>query len=180
MRNKGKRKSGDRVLAEGKFLRLIERGSWEFVERTNCSGIVIILALTKERKIIFIEQYRVPVDKKVIEFPAGLIDDLAPLRAKETFVRAAKRELLEETGYSARTIRKITQGPVSGGLCADQAIICQALGLRKISEGGGDPTEAIIVHEVPLEKATSWLNKMRKKGCLVDPKVYMGLYFFTV
>jgi ADP-ribose pyrophosphatase len=53
----------------------------------------------------------------------------------------------------------------------------QALGVVKKGPGGGDETESITVHEVPLKEADSWLLEMGKKGALVDPKVYVGLYF---
>ena len=47
----------------------------------------------------------------------------------------------------------------------------------KKGAGGGDKTESIKVHEVPLKEADLWLYEMEKKGLLVDPKVYVGLYF---
>jgi len=64
-----------RVVSEGKFVRLLIKGGWEYVERPNCAGAVIIVAMTKDRKLLLIEQFRIPVGKPVIEFPAGLIGD---------------------------------------------------------------------------------------------------------
>ncbi len=164
------------ILGEGDYLRLVKRGHWEYVERTNCSGIVVVLAVTDEGKLILIEQTRLSVRRPVIEFPAGLIGDKRHLR-KENFLKAARRELEEETGFRAARIRKITQGPVSSGSSSDQMIVCRADRLRRVSLGGGDKYENIIVHEVPLRNVEAWLDKVRQKGCLVDPKVYMGLYF---
>lgn len=164
------------VLHEGQFIRVMARDGWEYVERTNCTGIVIILAMTKAREVIFIEQYRIPVDKRVIEFPAGLINDIRS-NSRETFLTAAYRELWEETGYRAAKIEKLVEGPMSSGLCSDQIIICWASGLQKVSAGGGDGTESITVHEISLGRVESWLEDKKKKGCLVDPKIYMGLYF---
>lgn len=166
------------VLAEGNFLRLVREGNWEYVERNNCRGIVIILAMTVDERVILVEQYRQPVHRKVIEFPAGLICD-DPKHKNESMATAAKRELLEETGYKARKIVKLLTGPVSSGSSADLVTLVRAYGLTKISDGGGDHTEAIRVHEVPLRNAEQWLKKMSGRGYLIEPKVYTGLFFLT-
>jgi len=166
------------ILKEGKYIRLLRQGEWEFVQRSNCTGVVIILALTEDNKVIFAEQYRRPVRKNVIEFPAGLVNDHG-LKHNESIMTAAKRELFEETGYRAQRIVKILQGPVSSGLTSDQVTMVRAFGLKKIGRGGGDETEGITIHEVPLKSASKWLNQIQKKGRLVDPKVYAGLYFLT-
>ncbi|MBI5150841.1 MAG: NUDIX hydrolase [Candidatus Omnitrophica bacterium] len=166
------------VLKEGKFIRFLRHDGWEYVERNNCRGIVIVLALTDEDKVILIDQYRAPVRKHVIEFPAGLISD-EPRYHKESIASAAKRELLEETGYQARRIVKLLAGPVSSGFTADIVTVVRAYGLRKVARGGGDHTENIVVHEVPLAKAEHWLKQMSRKGYLIEPKVYMGLFFLT-
>ena len=133
------------TLYEGEFIRFVKKGPWEYVERNNCSGIVIILAMTKEQRVIFVEQYRVPVDKKVIEFPAGLVDD-DQLESDESLVTAAKRELLEETGYEAQEMELLLEGPVSSGSTSDMVSIFKALNIQKVGEGGGDEYESIIIH----------------------------------
>ena len=165
-----------KVLYEGKFLKLFQYEGWEFVKRSDCTGIVVIAALTPEKKVVFVEQYRVPLGKNVIELPAGLAGDMQSTR-KETLVTAAKRELEEETGFRAKTMKFIIEGPVSSGMSSQQIAFFKASGLKKVSAGGGDETENILVHEVPLEKAAVWLSAMQKKGKLVDPKVFAGLYF---
>ncbi len=166
------------VLAEGNFLRLVREGNWEYVERNNCRGIVIILAMTVDERVILVEQYRQPVHKKVIEFPAGLICD-DPKHKNESMATAAKRELLEETGYRARRIVELITGPVSSGSSADHVTIVRAYDLKKISAGGGDHTERIRVHAIPLGKIERWLKRMSTQGYLVEPKVYAGLFFLT-
>jgi len=74
------------IIYKGKFLSYIDKGGWEYIERNNCDGIVIILAMTDDNKVIFIEQYRPPVAKSVIEFPAGLVNDsmVSGAKRKET------------------------------------------------------------------------------------------------
>ncbi|MBF0531834.1 MAG: NUDIX hydrolase [Candidatus Omnitrophica bacterium] len=163
------------ILKEGRYFRFSRRGDWEFFSRKNCSDVAIIVALTDEGKVIFVEQYREPVRKKVIEFPAGLINDHTP----ETFAQGAKRELLEETGYRARRITRLLKGPAQSGASADLVTMVRAYGLKKVSAGGGDRSEKIKVHEVILTEVPAWLKKMSRRGYLIEPKVYAGLYFLT-
>lgn len=165
-----------KIVHEGKFLRFVSMGEWEYVQRNNCSAIVIIVAMTDEERVIFVEQYRPPVGKKVIEFPAGLVNDRKS-RKKESLLSAAKRELLEETGYKAGRIVKLLEGPVSSGSSSDIVTMVQAKNVRKVAQGGGDEFESIVVHEVPLNEVDQWLAKMRRKGFLIEPKIYTGLYF---
>ena len=164
------------ILHKGKYLDLIREDNWEYVQRTNCSGIVVIVAMTRDDKVIFVEQFRRPVKAQVIEWPAGLVNDRTP-HDPETMEAAARRELLEETGYQAEHLSLLTEGPVSSGLSAEVITFYQALDAVKVADGGGDATESIKVHEVPLKEADLWLYEMEKKGLLVDPKVYTGLYF---
>ncbi len=166
------------VVSEGKFIRFIKSEEWEYVERSNCTGIVAIIPVTDDKKLVLIEQYRVPVGKKVIEFPAGLVND-KKLSRPEKMITAAKRELLEETGYKAGRIIKIFEGPLSSGITSEMMTFYLATRLKKVSSGGGDMTEDIKVHHVPLAKIDTWLKARRAGGCLVDPKLYGGLYFIT-
>ena len=168
-----------KTIGEGKFIRFLKVGSWEFVQRSNCQGIVIIIAMTSDGKVILTEQFRPPVMKKVIEFPAGLVSDVGPNgpRKNESIFTAAKREFFEETGYCAGKMTRIMDGPVSSGLTSDMVTIVMASNLEKTGEGGGDENEQIKVREVPLVKVDSWLKQKQKKGFLVDPKIYAGLYW---
>ena len=166
------------TLFNGKFLKVVTRKGWEFVRRKDCSGIVVIAAMTAAKKVLFVEQHRIPLGKNVIELPAGLVGDLCHSR-KESMATAAKRELLEETGYRARRMRFIMEGPVSSGMSSQQIAFYRAEGLTKEHEGGGDESEDIQVHEVPFQKAHAWLVTMQRQGLLVDPKVYAGLFFLN-
>ena len=164
------------IIKQGKYLRLIRQGGWEYSQRANCTGIVVIIAMTDDKKVILIKQHRPPVKRFCIEFPAGLVNDRG-LKTKESMATAAKREFLEETGYKARAMTKILIGPVSPGSSADLMTLFLAEGLTKAGDGGGDHTEDIEVCEIPLQSVENWLKQMEGKGCLVDPKVYAGLYF---
>ena len=176
MRVKTDKKEKKEIIHEGRFLRFARKGGYEYVERNNCSAIVIIVAMTDDKRVLFVEQYRPPVGRRVIEFPAGLINDQGAKRT-ESLLAGAKRELLEETGYVAGKMTKILEGPVSSGSSADMVTLLCARNLRKAGPGGGDEFESIIVHEVPLDETDRWLAKMSRKKYLVEPKIYAGLYF---
>ena len=85
------------LLYEGKWLRLVKRGQWESCERVHGEGMaVLIMAVTPEDDVLFVEQYRVPLGKRTIEMPAGLVGDDD---VNDTLEAAAVRELEEETGW---------------------------------------------------------------------------------
>src|SRR5438270_7882 len=63
------------VLGEGKFLRLIRRDGWEYVERTRPIRAVFIAAVTEDGKLLLTDERRVPVGASVVGFPAGLVGD---------------------------------------------------------------------------------------------------------
>ena len=98
------------TLHTSKFLALIKEGHWEYVDRVNATGAALIAAVTPENKLLLVEQYRIPVHARTIELPAGIIGD-EPGGADESNAEAARRELLEETGYAAGRIEAVTTGP---------------------------------------------------------------------
>jgi ADP-ribose pyrophosphatase len=165
-----------RILAEGRFLRVLSRSGWEWVERTNTSGAVVIAAITADRQLVLIEQFRIPLDRRVIELPAGLVGDTAESE-EENFVEAARRELLEETGYQADKIEVLFDGPSSSGLANEVFTLVMARDVRKVGPGGGDASENIQVHLVPLDGIDAWLEQKRREGDMVSPKIYAALYF---
>lgn len=165
-----------KILFEGAYIRIIKDGRWEYVQRNNCTGVVVILPLTRNNEAVLIEQYRIPVGKKVIEFPAGLVGDIND--KNESLAIAAARELEEETGYRAAELIQLVSGCASAGLSSEILTFYKATGLEKVAAGGGDDTESIIVHNVPLQSVNQWLEaKSSEKDILIDLKVYAGLYW---
>lgn len=164
------------VLHAGKHLSLIREGHWEYAARVNATGAAIIVAVTDERAVVLVEQYRIPVHARTVEFPAGLIGD-EPGQNGEAHADAARRELLEETGFAAEHMEVLTHGPASSGLGSELVTLFRASGLRRAGKGGGVDKEDITVHEVPLDGVDAWLEAKAKAGVLVDPKTYAGLYF---
>ncbi len=166
------------VLAQGRHLRFVVEDGWEYVERNAATGIAVILAVTAEGRLLLVEQHRIPVRRRVIELPAGLAGDVAGHEA-EALAAAAWRELLEETGYEADTMTALVAGPPSVGVSDEVVTFLSAKGLRKRGPGGGDGTEAIVVHEVPAAEVDAFLERKLAEGLLVDPKVYAGLYLLS-
>ena len=164
------------VLAEGKHLRFMRKGTWEYTDRLGVTGVVAIVAVTDQDKLILVEQYRPPVSRDVIELPAGLVGD-EPGQANEGLLAAARRELQEETGYMAGELSILATGPTSAGMSSEVITLVHARKLRKISPGGGVDTETIHVHEILLSEVDSQLRKWTSEGKLVDPKVYAAQYF---
>lgn len=166
-----------RILREGRFIHFVERSGWEYVERAQELGLVCVVAVTDDERIVLVEQYRPPVDRPVIELPAGLVGDTPGSRADDLLL-GAQRELEEETGYRARRWDLVAKGPPSAGLTTELLAVFVARELEKVGEGGGDEDEDITVHTVPLATVDDWLRGEEKRGALVDLKIYAGLWFF--
>jgi ADP-ribose pyrophosphatase len=166
----------DRILVETKFLRCIDRDGWFFVERPHSQGVVTVVPVTSDRRIILVEQFRPPVGCNVVELPAGLVGD-EPGHDGEGLEAAARRELLEETGYDARSLIPIANCATSPGVVNEVASFFLATDLVKVHDGGGVVGENIRVHEVPLAEAAGWLRQRAAEGKLISAKVYAGLYF---
>lgn len=163
-------------LGSGRFLRLVSRGTWEYVHRTRDVRVTVIVAVTDAPELVLVEQFRPSVNAKVIELPAGLAGDEPGLET-ESLEDAARRELLEETGFEAHAMRQLPSGPVSPGITSEEVSFFHATGLRKVGEGGGTVDEEITVHVVPLNEVEQWTRARSSTGAKVDLKVFAGLYF---
>lgn len=164
-----------RELHAGRHLRLVERNGWEFVERPGVRGIVVVVAVTPAGALLLVEQRREPVGARVVELPAGLVgDDGGP--ADEPFEEAARRELLEETGWGAARMERLAEGPPSAGVTSEVVTFFRGRELERAGPGGGVDGEEIAVHEVPLGDVEAFLRAREAAGALVDPKVWAGLF----
>jgi ADP-ribose pyrophosphatase len=163
------------IIAEGRFLRFAKRQNWEYVERVNVRDVAVLVPITSEDEIVLVEQFRIPVQARMIELPAGLVGDEEEFR-EEDLLDAANRELEEETGYRAERLTLLTRSPSSGGMTSELVSFLHATGLRKVGSGGGVDGEDITVHVVPLREARRWLRGKEADGFLLDPKIHAGLY----
>ena len=162
------------TLYQGQWLRMVRRGRWEYVERTHGNGMaVIIIAVTPDDHVLFVEQFRVPLGRRTIEMPAGLVGDD---HATDTLASAAHRELVEETGWEATHVDVLLTGPTSSGMSSERIAFVRARGLRKVGPGGGTDSEDITVHEVPRLEVPMWLVQMQRQGFELDLKLWAGLW----
>src|SRR5690606_23459835 len=128
--------SDTQVVYDGKWLRRCKRGRWEYVERTHADGMaVVVIAGTPGDEVPFAEQVRIPLGKRTIEMPAGLIGDQA---GEDTLEDAARRELIEETGWEPAHVEVLLTGPTSSGMSNERIAFVRASGLTRVGPGGGD------------------------------------------
>ncbi|MGE3314517.1 MAG: NUDIX hydrolase [Planctomycetaceae bacterium] len=165
-----------KVIGAGKYLRLVSKNGWEFVERINATGVVAVVAITDANEIILTEQFRGAVGKRVIDLPAGLAGDVKGSESEDLAV-AARRELIEETGFDARRFELLAHSPSSPGLTTEIVTFFRAKQVRRVQDGGGGDGEEIETHLVKLDKAAAWFRRQSRLGKLVDCKAHAGLHF---
>ena len=163
------------ILYEGKWLRLVRRGQWESCERTHGTAgmAVIVIAVTPDDDVLFVEQFRYPLGAKTIEMPAGLVGDD---HDHDTLEDAARRELIEETGWRAERVEVLMTGPTSSGMSNERIAFVRARGLTRVGDGGGVGSEDITVHAVPRKDAAAWLVQKSREGYELDLKLWAGLW----
>jgi len=165
-----------KIIGRGKYVELVDENGWEFVRRHASTGVVVIVATTEAGELVLVEQPRVPIGRRAIELPAGLVGDVRGSE-DEPFERAAERELEEETGFRAARWAPLLETPSSVGLSSEMLTYFRATGLTRVGPGGGDETEDITVHLVPLGQVRAFLHAKMAAGLAIDPKVFVGLYF---
>lgn len=159
---------------EGRFLSLREIDDWEFATRPNAHGVVGVFALTEDREVILVEQFRRPVQSRVLEICAGLVGD-EPEFAGESLIDCATRELIEETGHTPGKITHLLSSPTSAGMTDETTHLYFADKCRKTGPGGGVGSEDIVTHLVPLEDLHAFLIGAQSKGLAVDFKIHACL-----
>ena len=156
---------------QGEWIAVKRRGKWEYVSRTRGIRAVVIVAIDRG-EVILIDQYRVPLGRRCIELPAGLVGDEAEDDTVET---AAVRELEEETGYTAARVVPLGEFQSSPGLVTEGFTLVRAEGLTRIGDGGGVSGEDIIVHRVPLAEVPAFIAAKRGEGLAIDVKLLLLL-----
>lgn len=156
---------------EGRFIVARREGKWEYVGRTRDVHAAVILAID-DGHVLLVEQYRVPLKAWTLELPAGLVGDEQAGEAIET---AAARELEEETGYRPARVEAIGRFASSPGMVSETFTLVRAVGLRKVSEGGGVAGEDIVVHRVPVAGIADYVAAQRAEGLVMDVKLLLLL-----
>lgn len=127
-------------------------------------GAVAILAVTEEKKVVLVKQFRKAIEQVIYELPAGKIE------IGETPMECAKRELKEETGYSVDSLKLIHKYYTTPGFSNQQVFIYLASGLTP-----GEPTleedEFLEVCEIDLQQAYNMVYENE----ICDSKTVIGL-----
>jgi ADP-ribose pyrophosphatase len=163
------------TLFQSRWLGLYRIGKWDFVRRPHSDACVGILAITPEQEIILVEQFRIPMQRHVIEVPAGLVGD-EPEFAGESLAATAGRELLEETGYRAGSVVPLIASPTSAGMSSEFTHLFRASDLVREHQGGGVGGEDITIHHVPLVHLRQWFTEQEAAGKLIDFKIHAALW----
>ena len=126
-------------------------------------GSAVVMAVDQKKRILLVRQYRLPAERYLWELPAGRLDP------GEKPLQAAKRELLEETGYRARKWKKIVSFYASPGYVQERMTVFLATGL---TEGQATPMEDERIE-------TRWfkpkeVEKMIRGGDIPDAKTILG------
>ncbi|RKD27862.1 ADP-ribose pyrophosphatase [Caminicella sporogenes DSM 14501] len=129
-------------------------------------GGVAILPITKDNKIIMVKQYRKSVEEKLLEIPAG------KLEIGEEPKECAKRELLEETGYTSENIEYLFKFYTSPGFSNEVISLFIAKNLEK-GEARPDEDEYIEIKEYEIEE----LLEMIKNGEIKDAKTIIAILY---
>jgi len=156
-----------KVRWQGKYIRAVTDGPWEYVERCGGVSAVVILA-EHDGKVILVEQYRTPLGRRCLELPAGLVGDEDDNGVEET----AFKELEEETGFVARRVERLGRFHSSPGMMAEGFDLVRMHG---VAPGGEKSEEDIEVHLVEAEKVADFVESCRKRGLAIDAKLMLLL-----
>ena len=168
--------SAPEIMWQGRFITAIREGRWEYARRARDVRAAVIIAIDDApdgRHILLVEQYRVPLHRRCLELPAGLIGDEGD--ADEDAAIAAARELEEETGYRAARWEDAGDYYSSPGMVGESFTLLVARDLEQVGPGGGLPGENITVHRVPMDGLPAFVAAKRAEGCGIDVRIAMLL-----
>ena len=163
----------DRVVFQGKYLQLhhadvrLPNGETSYREYLKHPGAVMIMPLFDNGDVLLERQYRYPLRKVFVEFPAGKKDE------GETPLYTAQRELLEETGYRAERYTHVTDIHNALAYCDEVIHFYLAEGLTQVSEQQLDDNEFVQLLRVPLSELMAWI----KNGWVPDVKTQLGAFW---
>ena len=165
----------EEIMWQGRFITAKRRGRWEYVGRARGIRAAVILAVEESADgphVILVDQYRVPLGRRCIELPAGLVGDD---NADEPAAIAAARELEEETGYRAGRMEDLGEYFSSPGMVSESFTLFRAHDLTRVGDGGGVEGEDIVVHRVPLASLEAQIARWRGEGYAMDVKLLLLL-----
>lgn len=147
----------------------LPNGSTSHRELVKHPGAVAIIAITDDDKIVFVRQFRKPLEKTIVEIPAGKLEQ------GEDPLETAARELEEETGYRAKTMEPITSFYTSPGFADELVHLYIARGLQKGAQQV-DEDEFVDCIAYTLEEA----KRLEQSGDICDAKTAYALLYLTL
>jgi ADP-ribose pyrophosphatase len=160
-----------KIIHQGRVFKLIRENvtldngvttDFEFVAHPGATAIVPMIS---DARVLLLKQYRHSLREYIWEIPAGTLDP------QESVIDCAKRELIEETGYSAKKWEKLGSFTPVPGYSDERIHIYLAADLQPARQNL-DKDEIINVHEVDLSEAM----EMIEKGEIQDAKSITGLF----
>lgn len=164
------RVNGRRRLYEGRVFRMVrenvtlDNGTTADLDFIEHPGAAAIVPLLETGEVVLVRQYRHALKEYIWEIPAGTLD------AGESPPACARRELIEETGYTAATWRELGAITPVPGYSDERVFLFLASGLSPAAQAL-DPDEVLAVHRLPLSKALDMITT----GEIRDAKSICGL-----
>ncbi len=137
-------------------------GKREIVEHP---GAVAVVAITQDKKVLLVTQFRKPMEKDLIEIPAG------KLEKNEIPLECAKRELLEETGHEAKNWRELFTIYTSPGFSNEKVVIYLATNLVKTLDTPMDSEEITSIDLISISEVL----KLIQANKIEDAKTVAGI-----
>ena len=144
-----------------------ESGSKGIREIIIHPGGAVVVPIKNDGKIILVKQFRYPLQKTLIELPAGKLD-----KGEDPLV-CAVRELEEETGYKAKEIKKLGAIYTAPGYCTEILHIYSAKGLIAGDHHREEGEYGMEVLELSLNEIETMINN----GEITDSKTIVGIYY---
>jgi len=166
------RRISSKLVYDGKLLKVrsdtvhLPDGGTAAREWIEHPGAVAVIAVTDAGELVMERQFRYPLGRDMIEIPAGKIDP------GEDPLETAKRELAEETGYTAAEWSHVATIHLAIGYSNERIEIYVAKGLRA-AKASLDEEEFLEVFTLPLATALAWV----REGKITDAKTLSGLFW---
>ncbi len=136
-------------------------------------GGVGVLAITDENKIVLVKQFRKPMEKVIVEIPAGKIDPGEGSQPQET----GARELEEETGYRAESLEHVASMYLSPGFANELLHVYHAKNIRKVENPlAQDEDEVLELYEWTLAEAKAAI----KDQTICDAKTIFAIQYWEL
>jgi len=131
-------------------------------------GSAVMMAIDQNKRVLLVRQYRLPAGKMLWELPAGKVDE------GEKVLQTAKRELIEETGYRAKTWKKLVSYYPSPGYVAEKMTIFVA---KDLTEGEAQPMDDERIEKRWFTRKE--IDKFIRAGKIDDGKTLVGYLLWS-